>query len=187
VAIVSLIYEDKKGVNSILEREIFTLNTVYFLYEMALEKGELILAFKAEQYMIKNFSKVTKSVNQWKPELVKRINEILVGPFSSWCHFCTWLDVLWFSHHTENTELQARAVEQLQNLLNIENVVPVLIAAHACEEKHLRTKCIDIVILHSAYVEEFQRMRIFSESDFKEVSKLSVSMKDEITKKSNKE
>jgi hypothetical protein len=87
------------------------------------------------------------------------------------------------SYEKQNTELQAQAVEHLQQLVNIENVVPVLIAAHTTEEKNLRTKCIDIVVSHSAYIEEFQRMKSFCESDIKEISKLSQSMKDEITKK----
>jgi hypothetical protein len=110
VAIVSLVYGDKQGTSAILDKPIFNPDGVYFLYHSALEKGEIRLAYKAEQYMIKNFSKVVKSnsAKQWKSELIKRITEIFSGPFSNWCHFSTWLDVLWFSHHTKNKTLNSK-------------------------------------------------------------------------------
>jgi len=108
------------------------------------------------------------------------INFILQG---DWCHFCTWVDVLWFAFYTENKELKSKATEILSKLINLDNVIPVLITAHCCEEKELRSKCIDFMVIHGAYIEEFQRMRENAEVDVRSVGGLSISIKDEFTKK----
>ena len=54
-----------------------------------------------------------------------------------WCHFANWLDILWFAHHTKKLELQKIAAENLKTLINVENVVGIITAAHASGEKEV--------------------------------------------------
>jgi len=91
--------------------------------------------------------------------------------------------VLWFAHHTENADLKRQAVEKLCELINIENVVSVLVAAHTAGEKPLRNKCVDFLIEHAPYVEKFQRMKQHTDYDLAQVTALSASVRSEFASK----
>lgn len=46
--------------------------------------------------------------------------------------------MLWLSYHIEEKHLKSVAVQKLGALLNVENVVAVLVGAHAAGEKEVR-------------------------------------------------
>jgi hypothetical protein len=52
---------------------------------------------------------------------------------------CNWLDLLWLAHNRQIDTLKKEAIDQLSKLINIENVVPVLVCAHAIGEKKVHS------------------------------------------------
>jgi len=135
--------------------------------------------------MEEHFDKVirSESVKAWPKDQISDTTQFFKKPFDTWCTFCSWLDVLWFAHHTENADLKSQAVGNLCELINIENVVSVLVAAHTAGEKPLRNKCVDFLIEHAPYVEKFQRMKQHTDYDLAQVTGLSASVRSEFASK----
>jgi len=183
---VAITYDDHKLTKIIsFDNNLYNPDNIGHLHKIALENALEQIESESMTYIYTHFDKVVRSphVKHWYPTLINKFLDILQGDFKNWCHFSTWLDVLWFSHSTESAQLKATAVAKLHDLINVENVFLVLVAAHVTGEKQLRSTCIDFLVTHGAYVEDFQRMRAGADIDVSLVGKLSVSIRDEVTKK----
>jgi len=58
-----------------------------------------------------------------------------------------WLDVLWYAHHCGREELKLKAVENLRDMINIENVIPTLIGAHHSGCKEVKDERFEVFFL----------------------------------------
>jgi len=185
---VAIAYRDQNLFAKLASLDVFNGDNVIRLKRIASEYGFKQLEVDATTYMQEHFDKVVRSeyVKTWPKDMIDETTKMFSGPYSSWCTFCNWLDILWFSHHTENNELKTKAVESLVNLINIENVVPVLVASHNAGEKPLRNKCVDFLIEHAPYVEQFQRMKLHADFDMCRVATLSASIRGEFISKVKK-
>jgi len=157
------------------------------LYVVAKANNLQQLEKESSTYLEQNFDVLVRSKDilaKWPKTLLKEYRTKLNDNFSTWCHFASWLDVLWFGHNTDNQKMKNKAVTKLTELLNVENVVPVLVASHITGLKELRSKCVDYMVLHATNVEEFQRMRTATahtdKSALSEITAMSESLRTEV-------
>jgi len=95
----------------------------------------------------------------------------------------TWLDKMWFAHSTGDTALVTKAETNLGNLINVENVLPVLFCAHQVGVKPLRSLCMDFMSAHSTSIEDARRMQMDAPMALGKVAGLSASLNHELTSK----
>jgi hypothetical protein len=154
------------------------------LKKLSMDNGFWRLNKDLDSYFTQHFDKIIRSnLSDWPPEFIKETKEFLCQDSSKWIAYCNWLDFLWFAHQIENEELVENAINHLNNIINVDNVVSVLVAAHNVHAKELRDKCIDFVIENAVSVEIYQRMKSNSEFDVSQVGTLSISVKNNINSK----
>jgi hypothetical protein len=100
-----------------------------------------------------------------------------------WNSFANWLDVVWLAHGLKHEKLIAKSREKLKTLVNYENAIALLVAAHTIGDKDLRSTCVDYMIKNSIDIEKFNRMKQLSDRNIGEVAQLSESLMVEVQQK----
>jgi len=184
---IGIIFKEQKLLQLLSKKDIFKPENVASLYVVAKANNLQQLEKESSTYLEQNFDVLVRSKDilaKWPKTLLKEYRTKLLDDFSTWCHFASWLDVLWFGHNTDNQKMKNKAVAKLTELLNVENVVPVLVASHITGLKELRSKCVDYMVLHATNVEEFQRMRMATahtdKSALSEITAMSESLRTEV-------
>lgn len=77
-------------------------------------------------------------LKEWDESILSQFTKRLSGPIEDWCDFANWLDILWFAHHTKNSDLRKTAAQNLRSLINVENVVGIITGAHTAGEKEVQ-------------------------------------------------
>jgi hypothetical protein len=78
------------------------------------------------------------NLKEWDESLLSHFTKRVSGSLDDWCDFANWLDIMWFAHHTKNSDLRKTAAQNLRTLINVENVVGIITGAHTAGEKEVR-------------------------------------------------
>lgn len=179
----SLAFKDSVLLQMMVDNCSFSVASVGSIWAICLENNLESLQYSAEKYILDNFAAIAREgvMKAWPPQLLRLVTTLLVEEkHETWSSFASWLDVLWLSYHIEEKHLKSVAVQKLGALLNVENVVAVLVGAHAAGEKELRSKCLDFILLKGVGVAEYQHMKCNKVKDLSTIYKLSDSVKSEI-------
>eukprot|EP01124_Arcella_intermedia_P020208 TRINITY_DN27706_c0_g1_i1.p1 TRINITY_DN27706_c0_g1~~TRINITY_DN27706_c0_g1_i1.p1 ORF type:complete len:555 (-),score=167.44 TRINITY_DN27706_c0_g1_i1:41-1582(-) len=181
----ALHFKDHKIFQVIDTEHIFNGENVLLIKKLLTGTSFEVIKDMADVYIKTHFDKLIRSssAKTWPPSIVQKLSDVFSDEEAPWITSCSWLDVLWFAHYTENEKLKLKASGTLHNLINIENVLPILVAAHTTGEKSLRDKCIDFMIEHAPFVEEFQKMRAHADFDISRVGALSDSIRNTMNMK----
>jgi hypothetical protein len=129
------------------------------------ENNLLSLQISAEKYIFQNFESIVRDdcIKTWASPLMDLFKNLLTEESISlfvyfiklennclntihllnsleyhiWSNFTNWLDILWFSYHIDDKKLKQAAVSNLIGLINVDNVVSVIVGAHAAGEKEV--------------------------------------------------
>eukprot|EP01127_Copromyxa_protea_P006464 TRINITY_DN1634_c2_g1_i1.p1 TRINITY_DN1634_c2_g1~~TRINITY_DN1634_c2_g1_i1.p1 ORF type:complete len:746 (+),score=88.28 TRINITY_DN1634_c2_g1_i1:644-2881(+) len=155
-------FQDSGLIDMMSKSNSFSENNVAQIYLAGKQKQLVSIMKSAERFIESQFESIVRDealLKEWDEDLLKHFTEALSGPFEDWCGFANWLDVLWFGHHTKNADLRKAAAQNLQGLINVENVIGIITAAHTAGEKELRSACVTFLVVHGMNVEEYQRMQ----------------------------
>jgi hypothetical protein len=85
-------------------------------------------------YLLDHFGEIVQdkaTLAKWSPKLIQEIFTLYrKGSFN-------WLDILWFAANTGDDTLKDTAVKELEDAINIDNVIPLLVASHHCGAKQV--------------------------------------------------
>lgn len=148
------------------------------LYRLAQRRPELLR--DVQKTIVMHFSKFVQDK--------KALKSMTKSERKSWMQLgdrcgATWLDKLWLAHTIGDATLLADAADELEKLINVENVLPVLFCAHQVGAKPLRSACMDFMSAHSTSIEDTRRMQLDTPGALRKVGSLSASVNHELTTK----
>jgi hypothetical protein len=177
---IALSLRETKLVDLLAKQQVVTNETVMTTFEVAKAHGLVSLQKSCLVYLLENFSSVVKDkavLDSWSAPFKKEVLDL----YRETCP--SWLDLLWFAHQTADDGLKDEAVKHLIDLINVENVINILVGAHNCGAKALRSKCVDFVLAQAGNVQAVQRMQNFGDTKLNTVSTLSTSLNAEMHQK----
>lgn len=177
---IALSLRETKLVDLLAKQQVVTNETVMATFAVAKAHGLVALQKSCYTYLLENFSSIVKDksiIDSWSEEFKKEVLQL----YRETCP--SWLDLLWFAHQTGDAALRGDAVQHLTDLINVENVISILVGAHNCSAKTLRSKCVDFILGQAGNVQAVQRMQNFSDTNLSQVSSLSTSLNAEMHQK----
>jgi hypothetical protein len=153
---IAITYKEPRLYQILAQPNVLSNENVGSIYEVAKENNLEAVSKVCFNYLNKYFSTIVRDqnvVSKWSPAFVKELlsqfeagtskfhrlrqtNQLTNWVPATW----NWLDIMWLAHNRAMTELENKAVVQLSQNINVDNVVQILIGAHHCGAKGVRLK-----------------------------------------------
>jgi hypothetical protein len=179
---IAITYKEPRLYQILAQPNVLSNENVGSIYEVAKENNLEAVSKVCFNYLNKYFSTIVRDqnvVSKWSPAFVKELLSQFEAGTTTW----NWLDIMWLAHNRAMTELENKAVVQLSQNINVDNVVQILIGAHHCGAKGLRSECVDYLLRQSVVMEQYSRIRATNTQIINSLSGLSISLNNEMSQK----